>query len=103
MLYGEKAYDYDIEMNLNTWGGCPGLGGKTGSGSHGSGSVDIVPVRSATLIEICTEKKLEISNPMNPTSSGMIGKDPKKNKIGSTIQLLGKDDSTGWGLYSILT
>ena len=57
----------------------------------------------ATLIQICMEKKLELSNSMIPSFSGLIGKDPKKNKSGSTIQLLGKDDSTGWGLYPILT
>ena len=40
---------------------------------------------------------------MLPTFSVMIGKDPKQNKSVSNIQMLGKDVSTGWGLYPTLT
>ena len=57
---------------------------------------DIVLVKLAVLTEMCRDKMMDLSNHFIPIFSGRKGKDPKKNKIGATIQLLGKDENTGW-------
>ena len=56
----------------------------------------IEPVRPAVLTGMCRERKVELSNHLIPTFCGMIGKDLKKSKSCATIQLLGKDENTGW-------
>ena len=65
--------------------------------------LDIVPVKLAVQTEMCRDKKMELSNHLIPKFTGRIGNDPKKYKSGATIQLLGKDENTGWGLYPALT